>query len=202
MTPRSYTLGQRATSAAATRRRVLDAAAELYGERGINATTIQAVADRADVSRGTILNHFAGADGLLDAVLDHVVGMIEMPDERALDGAPSTTERIRRFVAAMFDFYERSSTWWTVFGPEMQVPALQAREQAFWVSIGRFQAAALGPMASDRIVAAAVAGFVHPATLGTMRAAGASLEEVIGIVGDAIVDLTAQRQAHGPSISA
>lgn len=201
MAPRSYTLGQRATSTAATRRRVLAAAAALYGERGIGATTVQAVAERADVSRGTILNHFASSEGLLEAVLDHVVGMIDMPDERVLDGATSVDERIRRFVAAMFDFYERSSNWWTVFGPEMQLPALQARERAFWVSIGRFQAAAFGALAGDRLLTAAVAGFVHPATLGSMRAGGASLEEVIDIVADAIVNLAAERRADNRSVS-
>lgn len=185
-----------------TRRRVLEAAAALYGERGISATTVQAVAERADVSRGTILNHFTSADGLLEAVLDHVVGTIDMPDERTLDGASSVNERIHRFVAAMFDFYERSSTWWTVFGPEMQLPALQARERAFWVAIGRFQAAAFGELAGDRILTAAVAGFIHPATLGSMRAAGASLEEVIDIVADAIVNLVGQRPADGQSVSA
>ena len=202
MAPRSYTLGHRATSAAATRRRVLEAATDLYRERGIVATTIQAVAERADVSRGTILNHFAGADGLLDAVLDHVLVTIDMPDERVLDGAPSTDERIRRFVAAMFDFYERSSSWWTIFGPEMQLPALQAREQAFNASIGRFQAAALGPIAGDPVVAAAVAAFVHPHTLGTMRVAGASLAEVTQVIGDALVDLVARQQGTGPSPAA
>ncbi len=193
MAPRSYSLGKRATTAAETRRRVLDAAAELYAERTIAGTTVQAVAERADVSRGTVLNHFGGTDGLLEAVLDHVVGVIDMPDERMLDGAATQSERIRRFVRAMFEFYERTTTWWNTFGPEMQLPALQAREQAFWVAIGRFQAVALGDLANDPLMTAAVAGFIHPAMLGSMRAAGATLEEVIGIVGDAIVNLAASR---------
>ena len=169
----------------------------MYGERGVAATTIHAVAERADVSRGTIVHHFGTADGLIEAVLDHVVGMINMPDERVLDAVSDPKERIRRFVRAMFEFYERSSSWWTVFGPEMQLPALQAREQAFWVAIGRFQAAALGPMAGDPLVIAAVAGFLHPAMLGTMRAAGASLDEVVRTVADAIINLVAQRPHRG-----
>lgn len=196
MAPRTYSLGKRATTSAETRQRILEAAATLYGEHGVAATTIRAVAERADVSRGTILHHFGSPDGLLEAVLDHVVGMIDMPDERVLEGITSQEERIRRFVAAMFEFYERSTSWWNVFGSEMQLPVLQAREQEFWVAIGRFQAAAFGDLAGDRIVAAAVAGFVHPVTVGSMRAAGASMEEVIGIVGDALVRLAAQRGSH------
>lgn len=199
MAPRTYTLGKRADSTEATRQRILGAAAALYGERGVAATTIHAVAERADVSRGTIVHHFDTGDGLLEAVLDRVVRMIDMPDERVLEGVTDPSERIRRFVGAMFEFYERSTSWWTVFGPEMQLPALQAREQAFWVAIGRFQAAALGRMAGDRLVIAAVAGLVHPAMLGTMRAAGASIDEVVGIVADAIVNLVAQRPPGGRS---
>lgn len=199
MAPRTYTLSKRADTTEATRQRILEAAAALYGERGVAATTIHAVAERADVSRGTIVHHFGTGDGLIEAVLDHVVGMIDMPDERVLDGVSDQNERIRRFVRAMFEFYERSTSWWTVFGPEMQLPALQAREQAFWVAIGRFQGAALGPSASDRIVVAAVAGFLHPAMLGTMGAAGASLDEVVETVADAIISLVAHRPRRGRS---
>ena len=81
MAPRRYTLGQRAQSAAATRDRIVDAAAALYQERGVNSTTLQAIADRADVSRGTILHHFGGSDGLLDAVAERVLLTLELPDE-------------------------------------------------------------------------------------------------------------------------
>ena len=44
-------------------------------------------------------------------------------------------------------------------------------------------------------MSATVAGFMHPATLGTMRSAGASLEEVVTVVSDALVDLAEQREA-------
>lgn len=199
MTPRAYNLGQRASSAAATRDRILDSAAELYRERGIAATTLAAVAERADVSRGTIVHHFGGRDGLLGAVIDEVVGLIRVPDERALEGVVGRDARIRRYAAAMLEFYERSQEWWTVVEPVMQTPVLQAREEAFMVALGRFQAAAFGPLSADRLVMATANGFVHWAVLGTMRAAGASLEEVIDIVGDAIVRVV-ERQAskEGP----
>lgn len=187
MAPRTYNLDKRAGTAAATRDRILAAAADLYRERGIAETSIHAVAERADVSRGTIINHFGGVDGMLGAVIDHVVGLIDMPDERILEGAASTEERIHRYVAAMLAFYDRSAEWWSVVEPQMQTPALQAREEAFMVALGRFQGAAFGPYAADRLVMATANGFVHWAVLGTMRAAGASLEEVIEIVGDAIV---------------
>lgn len=187
MAPRKYDLRQRATTTAATRDRILTAAGELFRERGVTNTTLQAVAERADVSRGTVVNHFGGGDGLLGAVMDDVVGLVRMPDERTLEGLPTDEGRIRRYVAEMLAFYDRSSDWWPVVEPVLQLPVLQQREQAYLVALGRFQAAAFGPFATDRLVMAAANGFVHWAVLGTMRAAGASLEEVIEAVGDAIV---------------
>ena len=187
MTPRRYTLARRAETTAATRERILAAAGELYRERGVAATTLQAVAERADVSRGTIVNHFGGGDGLLGAVMDEVVGLIRMPDERTLEGLTTPEARIRRYAAEMLTFYDRSNDWWPVVEPVLQLPVMQEREQAYMVAMGRFQAAAFGSLAQDRLVMATANGFVHWAVLGTMRAMGASLEEVIETVGDAIV---------------
>ncbi len=199
MAPRSYQLRGRAASAAATRQRILEAAADLYRERGVAATTVQAVAERADVSRGTIVHHFGSSDGLLGTVIDEVVGLIRVPDERALEGVVGVNARIRRYAAEMLEFYERSQEWWAVVEPVMQTPTLQAREQAFMVALGRFQAAAFGPLSADRLVMATANGFVHWAVLGTMRAAGASLEEVIDIVGDAIVRVVERKASkEGP----
>ena len=79
MTPRTYIQDRRAASAADTRKRIRDSALDLYRERGVASTTVQAIAERADVSRGTVVNHFGGADGVLNAVLDEVVPGLEVP---------------------------------------------------------------------------------------------------------------------------
>ncbi|HEX8025865.1 MAG TPA: helix-turn-helix domain-containing protein, partial [Candidatus Limnocylindrales bacterium] len=70
MAPRAYRLGRRAESAAATRDRIVEAAAALYEAQGVNATTLQAIAEKADVSRGTVLHHFGSTSGVLDAVAE------------------------------------------------------------------------------------------------------------------------------------
>jgi AcrR family transcriptional regulator len=199
--PRSYKLGQRADTAAATRERVLAAAGALYRERGIKSTTLQAVAARADVSRGTIVHHFGSGEGLLGAVIDEVVGLVDVPDERVLDGATTVEDRVRRFAGAMLEFYDRTAAWWTVVEPIREMPSMQAREQAFMDGLGRFQATAFGPYARDRLVMAAAHAFVHWEVVGTMRAAGASLQEVIDTVGDALIQVM-RRQARDSSADA
>ena len=156
MAPRRYRLTKRAASAAATRERIVRAAAAEYGESGVATSSIRAIAARADVSRGTILHHFGDAGGLLGAVLDDVVVSLQVPDARLLEGAGDADERARRFVDAMLRYYDRTSDWWTVFGSEIDHPAVQAREVAFWELIAGFRAAAFGPAADDRIVTAVI----------------------------------------------
>lgn len=188
MAPRSYEQRQRAESAEVTRRRILIAAVQVYRDEGVVAASIRAVAERADVSRGSILHHFGDAAGLLEAVLDMAVAEIEIPGRRVLDGAGSLDDRLRRYVDAMARFYDRTSGWWKVFGRDLEtVPALRARTADFWAAIGDLQAAALGSAAADRVVAGAVSSLVDPGTIGTFRSRGLSLDEVIEIVGDLVI---------------
>lgn len=53
-----------------TRDRLLAAAAELFAERGVDNTSIGAIAESADRTSGAIYDHFGGKDGLLLALLD------------------------------------------------------------------------------------------------------------------------------------
>jgi len=193
MAPRTYTQDRRADGSRQTRERVLEATLALYRERGVKDTTLKAVAEKADVSRGTILHHFGSGDGLLGAVLDRVVESLEWPSERIFDGVSGLDARIRAFVRAVVLFNERSESWWTMFEHEMQRPELQKREAYYWDLLARLQAMALGPkLAGDPLANAALLSVIHPATVGTFlwsfERAGVGKEEVRPILGDLAVD--------------
>ena len=53
---RSYTSPVRADQARQTRKRIVDAGAALFAERGYGATTIDAIAEAAGVSRKTVFD--------------------------------------------------------------------------------------------------------------------------------------------------
>jgi AcrR family transcriptional regulator len=168
MAPRSYVLGKRADSSDATRQRILTATIDLYRELGIPATTLKAVAERADVARGSILHHFGSADGLLGAVLDHVLDSLDLPDPGDLAEIETLDRRIRTFVGEMVDFFERTSDLWPIFEDHMQRPELQQRAATYWGLLGQLQAAALGPeLREDPAANAALVSVIHPATVGT-----------------------------------
>jgi AcrR family transcriptional regulator len=193
MAPREYTLKRRAETAAATRLRIIDAAAAVYRERGVTNATIQAIAQRADVSRGTVLNHFGGTDALLEAVLDQAIEEIVYPSARDLAGATTIEARIRRFVDVTYRFFDRSNDWWAVFGADTGVPAIQRREVEYYESFARFIGAAFGPLAADRIVAAAIRAFIDFPPWDALRESGLSLDESIEVIADALVQVAEKR---------
>jgi AcrR family transcriptional regulator len=55
---------------AETRERLLAAAAELFAERGIEGSSVDAIAERAERTSGAIYDHFGGKPGLLFALLE------------------------------------------------------------------------------------------------------------------------------------
>jgi AcrR family transcriptional regulator len=55
---------------AETRERLLAAAAELFAERGIEAASVDAIAERAGRTSGAVYDHFGGKPGLLFALLE------------------------------------------------------------------------------------------------------------------------------------
>jgi AcrR family transcriptional regulator len=69
-----FGVASQADRRAETRRRLLDAAAGLFAERGVEATSIDAIAERADRTSGAVYDHFGGKAGLLVALLDDWVG--------------------------------------------------------------------------------------------------------------------------------
>ena len=55
---------------AETRQRLLDAAADLFATRGIEASSVDAIAEAAERTSGAVYDHFGGKEGLLFALLE------------------------------------------------------------------------------------------------------------------------------------
>src|SRR5208337_316131 len=61
--------------------RVLRASLELFGERGIDATSMDAIAQSSGVSKATIYNHWANKEVLLIDVMLMVNGLDRDPED-------------------------------------------------------------------------------------------------------------------------
>jgi AcrR family transcriptional regulator len=79
---------------AETRQRLLDAAAELFAARGIEGSSVDAIAERADRTSGAVYDHFGGKDGLLFALLEGWVDRVALVIGAELATATTLDERL------------------------------------------------------------------------------------------------------------
>jgi AcrR family transcriptional regulator len=87
---------------AESRARLLQAAWELIAENGARKTTVQAIAERARISRGSIGWHFGSKEGLVVAVVDEAFGWLVEQVGAALDQpGPADWERIFHVQASL-----------------------------------------------------------------------------------------------------
>jgi AcrR family transcriptional regulator len=80
---------------AATRARLLATARELFGERGYEGTSIEAVLERSGVARGALYHHFASKAELFDAVTEEVFVAIARDADAAAGDRADPVERVR-----------------------------------------------------------------------------------------------------------
>ena len=70
------------TKGLATRQRILDAAAKVFGQQGYERTRVADIADAARISHGNFYRHFTDKDDVLEAVLQEPLGELRMSTRR------------------------------------------------------------------------------------------------------------------------
>ncbi|WP_253776763.1 TetR family transcriptional regulator [Goodfellowiella coeruleoviolacea] len=79
-----------------SRRRILDAAEELFAERGFERTSFVDIAERSGISRGSIPWHFKNKEGLVMAVVERAVDRFLGPAR--YDSVPSLSELVHDYA--------------------------------------------------------------------------------------------------------
>ena len=77
-------------------RGVLDAAVALFAERGIDGTSMDAIARASGVSKATIYKHWPNKDALALEMLDHLHRLDDWPDTQSRDVVADITELLAR----------------------------------------------------------------------------------------------------------
>jgi AcrR family transcriptional regulator len=93
------------------RLRILEAATDLIGEQGFDQVTIDDIAQRAEVAKGTVFHRFGNRAGLAVALLDERERRLQ---DRLLTGPPPLgpgappEERLVGFLQALTDFTDQN----------------------------------------------------------------------------------------------
>lgn len=124
---RSYRSEARVEAAERTRRRILEAGKFLFSRKGIDATTIAQIAERAGVSEPTVYATVRSKAGLLDALMhDAIFGPRFQQAQRQLDGVQDPVQRIALSAHVARAIYEGESAELSVlmkssaFSPELR----------------------------------------------------------------------------------
>jgi AcrR family transcriptional regulator len=90
------------------RQQLLDIGRELFGQRGYEATSIEEIAARADVSKPVVYEHFGGKEGLYAVVVDREVQqLLGMMRDALTAGHPRVL--LEQAAFALLDYIEQSS---------------------------------------------------------------------------------------------
>ncbi|MBB5872441.1 AcrR family transcriptional regulator [Allocatelliglobosispora scoriae] len=90
----------------ATRQKLFESAIILIAERGFDATTVDEIAERAGVAKGTVYYNFASKNALFEELLRYGVGLLTDEFRSAIDGL-EPREAIAALVRAQLDYIQR-----------------------------------------------------------------------------------------------
>ncbi len=105
MTPR--TPNQNKEIRQETRQQIKDAAFELFAEKGFSSTSVRAIAQQANKSKGLIYHYFDGKNDILQAIFDDLATLsnqaMDFPDEL------SSAERLEYLLDMIFGYIQEST---------------------------------------------------------------------------------------------
>ncbi|OOC59324.1 TetR/AcrR family transcriptional regulator [Paenibacillus ihbetae] len=84
------------------RNEILDAADELFGQKGFDGTSTNDLLEKVGIARGTLYHHFKSKEDIMDALIDrYAARLLEGAREIAADKSIPVVERITRVVMAL-----------------------------------------------------------------------------------------------------
>lgn len=94
-------------TSAERREQLISIARGVFAERGVEGTTVEEIAARADVSKPIVYEHFGGKEGVYAVVVDREVRtLLEMMQSSLTDGRPR--ELLQQAALALLDYIENS----------------------------------------------------------------------------------------------
>ncbi|MFI0907620.1 TetR/AcrR family transcriptional regulator [Streptomyces sioyaensis] len=108
---------------ASTRRRLFDAAVVLIAEQGFSATTVDEIADRAGVAKGTVYYNFASKNVLYEELLrdgmDLLAGSLRRAADSTVDAGGTRVDALDAMIRAGLDFIAGSPALMQLYVAEL-----------------------------------------------------------------------------------
>ena len=96
-------LSRRERKKLATRQRLMQAALQLFSEHGYDATTVEEIAEAADVAKSTFFNYFETKEAIVPALMEWRLTHLEDTISATSTAPVSSVERIKRLLHLVID---------------------------------------------------------------------------------------------------
>ena len=116
------------------REQLVEIGRELFGQRGYEATSIEEIAARADVSKPVVYEHFGGKEGLYAVVVDREMQLLLDRFASALSAPGHPRELLERAALVLLDYIEEDTDGFRVLTRD--APAVSTGSGGFSSLIG------------------------------------------------------------------
>ena len=157
---------------AAVQSRLLDAAVDLFAEKGFDGTSVQEIVARAEVTKGAMYHYFRSKDDLLYAIYHGLISQQLAGLDRILAAGPPPAEALRAIIVDLVETTTARLAEAAVFAREQHklaaepMAALRAQRRRYHEGVRDLIAAgqrdgAFAPVASAETVTLMVFGIVN-----------------------------------------
>lgn len=107
--------GQRSSAGrSSTRERILDAALDVFSEKGFHQATVDEIAERAGLGKGTLYRYFANKETLFNELVRSRLEELEQQANAVLDGQDDVLTMISKYLRIYFEFFDRNERLYRV----------------------------------------------------------------------------------------
>jgi len=124
---------------------LLELAATMFAERGLRATTVRDIADRAGILSGSLYHHFASKEEMVDEVLRDFLEWLFSRYQHIIDSEPNPLERLKGLFMASFDAIEHRHAQVVIYQDEAKrllsqerfsyLEGLNRKQRQMWVDV-------------------------------------------------------------------
>ncbi len=97
-----------------TREKILVAALEVFSTKGFHGATVDEIAERAELGKGTVYRHFHSKKGLFSELIRLKVAELEQEVGGAIDPDADVLEIIENYLRVYFGFFDRNRNLYRV----------------------------------------------------------------------------------------